>query len=547
MRVLVVSGHPEPGQATAAAISQQLSAGGMEVVQSTESSVIRRLDSKNFACVVLAPTCQVTENDVLSLEDHVRAGGGLVAVGAPGSTSGHFHLLAGLLGCRVLKHSRPMDIRIQVADHGHPLARRLRDFVIHDELSHIEKSLDSHAFLVAWHDGKPMPLAHTRREGDGRVVTLGLGRTETGIAQPEWQALLRRSVRYASGEDWSAKPLRAMIIGYGGSFNTGRLHAESLARMGVPTVAVCDRDPRRCAAAKNELGEQVHVGADPEEMLAATPSELCVICTPHETHARLASLVLKHQRHVVIEKPFALTLPDADRVLAEATSVNRIATAFHHRRWDGDYRAMKEAVVSGVIGEVFRVECFFGGYGEPRPDWWRTDQKISGGLVFDFGPHFVDWVLDLMGGQLAAVAGSHHKRLWHQVSNEDHLDCHLRFSDGRTAEVQVSTLAAAPRSRFRILGTRGALEQVTAEPSEGIRQTVVRDGRRYETVLPCHATDSDGFYRNLIDHLQLGEPLAVPPDVVRTVTAVLDLAGASARQSGDLIRVPGAAIGGAAS
>ncbi len=537
MRVLVVSGHPEPGQATAAALIALLAAGGSEVEQSAESTVIGRLDSEAFDGVVLAPTCRLSENDVLSLEDHVRAGGGLVGVGAPGSTTGHYHLLAGLLGCRVREHRPALDLRVQVSDHGHPLARRLRDFVIHDELTLSEKSVDSHAFLVAWYAGQPLPMAHTRREGDGRVVCLGVGRTAKSLDHPEWQALLRRSVRYACGEDWSAQPLRATIIGYGGSFNTGRLHAESLARLGVPTVAVCDRDAKRLAAAKAELGDHVRVSTQHDAILSDAVSEIGVICTPHETHARLAERVLASGRHVVIEKPFALTLTEADAVLAAADKAGRIATAFHHRRWDGDYRAIKTAVAAGTIGEVYHIECFFGGYGEPRVDWWRSDRTISGGLFYDFGPHFIDWVVDLMGAPVTAVAGTAHKRHWHQVSNEDHLDCQLRFPGGRTAAIEVSTLAAAPRSRFRILGTKGALEQVTAEPSEGIRLTTVTNGRRVVSVLPCHATDGDGFYRNLIDHLQLGEPLAVPPAVARTVTAVLDLAGASARQGGDFILV----------
>jgi len=541
MRVLVISGHPEPGQATAAALAHVLAPGGIEVVQSTGAAAMGRLDSGDFACVVLTPTCQVSENDVLSLEDYVRAGGGLVGVGAPGSTSGHFHLLAGLLGSRVREHRPAMDLRVQVSDYAHPLARRLHDFHIHDELTLSEKSVDSHAFLVAWCDGQPLSMAHTRREGDGRVVCLSLGRTVAALAQPAWQSLLRRAVRYASkpvpGQAHVETPLRATLIGYGGSFNTGRLHAESLARLEVPVVAVCDRDGKRCTAAKLELGDHIRAGTQCDQVLSDAVSELGIICTPHDTHARLAERVLASGRHVVIEKPFALTVTEADAILESAARHGRIATAFHHRRWDGDYRAIKHAVTSGVIGEVFHIECFFGGYGEPRGDWWRSDRTISGGLFFDYGPHFIDWVVDLMQAPVSAVAGTSHKRHWHQVSNEDHLDCQLRFPGGRTASIQMSTLAAAPRSRFRILGTRGALEQVTAEPSEGIRQTTIQDGRRIEAVLPCFPTDSDGFYRNLIDHLQLGEPLAVPPAVARTVTAVLDLAGQSARSNGDFILV----------
>lgn len=535
IRVLVVTGSPGP---VARAVLARLEAEGMQVRQAEESSAIRRIEGGHVDCVVLTPTTQIGENDVLSLEDHVRRGGGLVALGAPGSTSGHFNLLAGLLGARIQRHTAPFDVRVHVADGAHPLAHRLGDFTIHDELSLIERSLDSHPVLTAWYDGKQQPMATVRREGKGVVAMIALGRTPEAAAHPVWQTLVGRAVRLASGHDWTQRTVRAALIGYGGAYNTGRLHAESLARARIATVGVCDPDGKRLTAAKAELGDGVRTWADPAKMLVECDAELCVVLTPHHLHAPLALQCLAAGRHVVTEKPFTVSVDEAVRVAEAARQAGRVATAFHARRWDGDFLAMRRVVESGAIGDVFHVDCFFGGYGEPRPDWWRSSKALSGGAFHDWGAHFVDWVLALMPHRIESVAGSFHKRVWHQVTNEDHIDATIRFAGGRTAAIEQSSIAAIGKSRFRILGTLGGIEQRTAEPKDGIRVVSFADGVRNESTLSCLPSDPDAFYRNLADHLLLGERLAIGTEAARDVVAVLDLAERSAKQGGMPLALP---------
>jgi len=534
-RVLVVTGQSGPA---ARAICDQLDGLGLQVRQAEESSAIRRIEAGGIDCVVLTPTCHVSENDVLSLEDFVRAGGGLVAVGAPGSTSGHFNLLAGLLGSRVHLHTKPFAFKVQVADGNHAIAHRLGEFWIHDELSVMEKSIDSHVLFSAWYDGKAQPMACIRREGQGTVVMVALGRTAEAVAHPQWRTLVGRAVRLAAGEDWTTRTVKVGIIGYGGAFNMGKLHGEALSRARMQVTAVCDLDPKRAAAAKGELGEHVRLFTDPAKLLAESDVELCVVITPHNTHAALSLQCLEAGRHVVTEKPYTITVDEATRVIETARRVGKVATVFHNRRWDGDFLAMKRIVDSDAIGDPYHIECFFGGYGEPRPDWWRSSKAASGGAFYDWGAHFVDWVLLLMQQPIESVSGSFHKRVWHQISNEDHIDATIRFAGGRTASVEQSSIAAIAKSRFRILGTHGGIEQRTAEPKDGIRVVSFRDGQRTESIVSCLPSDWDAFYRNLADHLLLGEPLAVTPESARDVVAVLNLAEASAKQGGMPLPLP---------
>lgn len=540
LRVLVITGSAGPQSSAAVAIGEALAAAGMTVRQAPDSNAAGTLDDTRapIDCVVLTPTSHFTDNDLLSLEDFVRRGGGLVAVGAPGGARERPDMMAGLLGFRVSEYRPAFEYRALIADPIHPIAQRIPDFVLSDELPILEKSVDHHTVVQTWWAGRHMPLLFVRPEGKGRVAVLANGRSPSVHRHPAWRQLLVRAVRHAAGEEWAKRTVKVGVIGYGGAFNMGRLHAESCVKARMQPVAVCDLDPRRTAAARGELGEHVHVYSDVGRMLAESDCELCIVVTPHNTHAALSIQCLEAGRHVVTEKPYTITVDEATRVIDTARRVGKVATVFHNRRWDGDFLTMKRLVESGTIGEVFHVECFFGGYGEPRPDWWRSHRETSGGALYDWGAHFADWVLQLVNRPIESVAGVIQKRVWHQITNEDHSEALIRFAGGATASIQQSSIAAIPKSRFRILGTHGAIEQRTAEPKEGIRVVGHHQGVRTESTVACGPGDWDAFYRNLADHLLLGEPLAVTPESARDVISVLWLAEESARRGGAPLALP---------
>jgi len=537
-RVLVVGSAPGPGFCGAETIAGILTGAGMKVTRSAEEEAVKRLDAGHFDVVVLTASSHFTEADVLSIDDFVEAGGGLVAVGAPGSLRGRSELLSGILGCRIAAHTAPFTMRVGASDPHHPIAHRLPEFQINDEMTVIERSPDAHAFLSTWYQGRMHAMGTTRSEGKGRVVVLANGRTPEALATPAWQQVLVRAVRYAAHEDWAKRTVKVGLIGYGGSFNMGKLHADSCQRARMQVTAVCDADPKRLATARAELGDSVRAYPDTTRMLADSDVDLCVIITPHQTHAALSIECLEAGRHVVTEKPYTITVDEATRVIETARRVGRMATVFHNRRWDGDFLAMKHLVSSGAIGDVFSIECFFGGYGEPRADWWRSSKELSGGAFYDWGAHFCDWVLNLMGHPIESVAGSFHKRVWPQVTNEDHCEAFVRFAGGRTAHIQHSSIAAIGRSRFRILGTKGGIEQRTAEPKDGLHVVRFEHGARVESTVPCFPSDWDAFWRNVGDHLVLGETLAVTPESARDVIAVLNLAEESSKQGGKPLGLP---------
>ncbi len=318
----------------------------------------------------------------------------------------------------------------------------------------------------------------------------------------------------------------------------GKLHLESCKRARLNPVAVCELDAKRLETAKAELGNHIQTFTKVDDLLAKSDTEMCIVITPHNTHAPLSIQCLKANKHVVTEKPYTITVDEATQVIDTARKQHKMATVFHNRRWDGDYMTIKRIIDSGAIGDVFHIECFFGNYGEPNAGWWRAYKDISGGAFFDWGAHFVDWILNLIPHKIESVSGDFKKLKWHQVSNEDFTSAYVRFTGGRSAYIEQGAINAIGKSRWRILGTEGGIEQKGWDAKDGLRVVSHKLGHATDSIVPIQKDDWDGFYRNVADHLILGEPLAVTPESARKVIAVLSLAEESSKHGGAPVTMP---------
>jgi scyllo-inositol 2-dehydrogenase (NADP+) len=296
----------------------------------------------------------------------------------------------------------------------------------------------------------------------------------------------------------------------------------------------------RAAQAIADFGSHMKTFNHVDRLLAESDCELVTVITPHNTHATLSVQALEAGRHVVTEKPYTLTVDEATRVIETGRRVGKMATVFHNRRWDGDFQVIRHLVRSGAIGDVFHIECAWGTYQEPRADWWRAYKDISGGALYDWGAHFVDWILNLMPHRIESVAGDFKKLKWHHISNEDYASAYIRFEGGRSASVEAGSLNAIDKPRWRILGTCGGIEKRDwdRDGSGRLKWVTFQDGRRVESDVPYGKNDWDGFYRNVADHLILGEPLSVTPESARKVIAVLNLAEESSKRGGVPLPLP---------
>lgn len=248
-------------------------------------------------------------------------------------------------------------------------------------------------------------------------------------------------------------PVGVALLGYGA---IGAEHAAAIAATpGLTLVGVADLDAGRMAAAQRAWPD-IRAYDSAEELLTDTAVHAVVVSTPPASHARWAAHALETGKHVVVEKPMALTTQECDDLLVSGRDAGLTVSVYQNRRFDPDYRLIRRVVDSGRIGEVFHLEAFVGGYGHPC-NFWHSDASISGGALFDWGSHIIDQVLDLMAGDIDTVTAINHKRVWHDVTNADHARMTLHFADGREATFVYSDLAAALKPRWFILGTEGAI------------------------------------------------------------------------------------------
>ena len=512
---------------------------GMNVTLTEDVSAVSHLAGGDFDCCMLYTQGDTfTPAQVESLTQWVRGGGALVGIHTATATNKTDDHYARLIGSRFIGHGPVFDFDVTVSDPTHPMAHRVQNYHVTDELYLLKPFDDFRVFLTAYYNGKPQPLGYTKSEGKGRVVYLANGHDPRSLTHSTVKQLVVRAVRWARGEDWSDKTVKVAAIGYGGAFNMGKLHMESAQRAGLTPVAVCDVDPKRAATAKTEIGDHILTSHRIEDLLCNSDAELVVIITPHNTHAPLAIQCLQSGRHVITEKPFTITVDEATAVIDTAREHKKVATVFHNRRWDGDFLAIQQIIASGAVGQVFHVECAFSKYEPPKVDWWRAYKEVSGSALHDWGAHFVDWMLQLLPHRIESVSGDFKKFKWPQASIEDFAAAYVRFEGGRSASVEAGNACAVGKSRWRILGSLGGIEQKGWDMKDGLRVVSYRDGFRSDSIVPIGASDWDGFYRNVADHLLLGEALAVTPESARKVIAVIDLAERSSKQGGLPMKLP---------
>ena len=334
----------------------------------------------------------------------------------------------------------------------------------------------------------------------------------------------------------SFKQIHGAVIGYGGAFNMGRGHLNWMKEAGITPVAACDLDPARVAVAAEDF-PGIRTYTDVEALLADDGVDLVTLITPHNTHAPLAIQALNSRKAVICEKPMCLTAQEATDMIAASEKNGVMLSVFHNRRHDGDFQALKEAIVDKkLLGDVFSIQAGGSGYGHPG-HWWRSDKAISGGAFYDWGAHFLDWILNLMPGRkVVSVTGYFHKRVWHDVTNEDHVQAVLRFSDGAHADLSFSQISSAPMPRWRINGTKGAILD-DGSVKDGMTLFGHLDGVAVRGELKNKPSRWDQYYKDIYAHLADGAPLDVTPQQARRVIAIMEAAEKSS-QTGQAEPVP---------
>jgi len=190
------------------------------------------------------------------------------------------------------------------------------------------------------------------------------------------------------------KQLGIVVVGCGGISNC---HTAALARIPeVKLIASVDIDEARAKDFVHRYGFETHA-ADLGAVLGRDDVDAVVVTTANDTHAPLSVKALEAGKHVLVQKPMALTLAEADVMIATANRANRKLMVSFFEFFHPAFRRAKEIVDQGLIGDVFFFKAIMAWY-MPSMTAWRFDPKISGGgILMDGHVHHIAYFQWLLG------------------------------------------------------------------------------------------------------------------------------------------------------
>jgi predicted dehydrogenase len=275
-------------------------------------------------------------------------------------------------------------------------------------------------------------------------------------------------------------PLRAAVIGTG---FVGPFHVDAVRRAGLADVViVAGSNPDRTAARARSLGVP-HSTTDLDAVLSDPDIDVVHVCTPNDSHVALARRSLEAGKHVVVEKPLALSLSDASDLARLAASSGRHAmVAFTYRGYPMVRRA-RQLVAAGELGTLRLI------HGAYLQDWlaeetdynWRLEPASGASrAVADIGSHWVDTAEFVSGRRVSAVLAdfatfmtsrqrpttesaafesSDGERETVAIASEDAATILLRFDDGSRGAVVISQVSPGRKNAFgfEIAGSRASL------------------------------------------------------------------------------------------
>jgi predicted dehydrogenase len=260
--------------------------------------------------------------------------------------------------------------------------------------------------------------------------------------------------------------VRLGVVGCGSVFWTPYMSLiERLRGQGrVDVVAVFDSDPGRCRAAADRLDLSPDL-SDDVAVCTHPDVDVVLVLTSMTEHGRLARAGLEAGKHVLVEKPVATTLAEAEDVLATAAASPGHLLCAPHILLAPTYRAMHARVRAGEIGGLLTAR---GRYGWAGPDWSRWYYEAGGGALFDLGVYNVTSLCGFFGPakRVTAMTGvSIPERIIDgepmRVVAEDNAHVLIDFGDARFAVVTTGFTMQSYRSPcLELYGTHGVLQML---------------------------------------------------------------------------------------
>ena len=266
-----------------------------------------------------------------------------------------------------------------------------------------------------------------------------------------------------------------------------------------------------------------HIYTDLNRLLESDQVDAVSICTPNFIHASITLKALREGKHVMVEKPMAVTRQEALDMIRAAAKAKKVLMVHHNMRFDPAVRTAEKLLRKKAIGDIFAFKGSLTHKGpeawSPKANWFFDRHKSGGGAMMDLGPHVfgsLEFLLGeplMMAGAVAAVPKGSHS------APEIHCDCLLRSKSGAIGTVNLGWADTDYHNRSYFFGTKGSLSLNLAKGDPITIQYRNQEGKVFPPL------DKDSFspsiYEHFIDCIRTGKtPWVSGQEGLRTVELI---------------------------
>ncbi|MGF6173415.1 Gfo/Idh/MocA family protein [Ensifer sp. 4252] len=298
---------------------------------------------------------------------------------------------------------------------------------------------------------------------------------------------------------------------------------------GGEVVSVMSTSSERGAlyATENGIGKSV---TSVEELVGDPDVKAVYVSTTNELHREQTLAAIRAGKHVLCEKPLAMTLEDAREMVVAAREASVVLGTNHHLRNAAAHRAMRDAIAEGRIGRPIAARVFHAVYLPPHLQGWRLERpEAGGGVILDITVHDADTLRFVLNDDPAEAVAISHSAGMAKEGLEDGVMGVLRFQSGVIAQFHDAFTTKFAETGFEVHGTEGSLIGRNVMTQKPVGTVTLRNGEG-ESLLPLdpgnlYETALAAFHAAIEGH---GQPAATGEDGVWSLATGLAVVKAAA-------------------
>ncbi len=331
------------------------------------------------------------------------------------------------------------------------------------------------------------------------------------------------------------KKIGVGIVGFG--FSSTTFH--------IPLLQTIEEyDIRAVLSSKEEVVKETlpnaNVVSTIDELVKRADVDLVVITSPNTTHFPYVKEAILKGKHVVVEKPFVVSIEEGEELISLAEQYNVMLSVYHNRRFDNDFLTIKKLLGENRVGNVYAYESNFDRFRPHVRDRWREKNIPGSGILYDLGSHLIDQALSIFGKPDAISADVIKQRPGAEVDDYFHIVLHYGV---KRVILRSSSYVKKAGPHFIVHGEKGSIvkygmdsqeEQLKNGMKPGDNGYGVDDEENFATLeteeslerIPTEVGCYDNYYKGVRDSILNGEELPVTAkeglDVIKMIQLAIE-------------------------